>query len=158
MNWIGLAMDVVDLIPFVTGVGEATRVVKISTKAVDMVDDAHDTVKFVDNTVDVVKSVDNSASVATKGWRVGDDVRNLTKAGNTPSWSTVRQRTWKNEAFYNPSPYSATNLDRMKKGLAPIGPDGFSMELHHPLGRAGANFYYYVPLTRTDHRFIHYGG
>jgi len=57
MNWIGLAADVVDLIPFVTGVGEATRVVKISTKAVDMVDDAHDTYKAVDTAVDTTKKL-----------------------------------------------------------------------------------------------------
>ncbi len=157
MNWVGLAGDVVDLIPFVSGVGETARVVKTTSKIVDTADNIHDTVKAVDNTVDVVKAVDNSAYVAQKGWKVGDDVRNLTKAGNTPSWSTVRQRTWKNEAFYNPSMYSAADINRMKKGLAPIGPDGFSMELHHPFGRAGSNFFNYVPLSRTDHRFIHYG-
>jgi hypothetical protein len=29
-----------------------------------------------------------------KGWKVGDLIDNLTKAGNEPSWSTVKSRYW----------------------------------------------------------------
>ena len=104
----------------------------------------------------VATKLDDTVDVA-KGWRVGDDIRNLTSAGNKPSWSTVRQRFWKNEAHFHPELYP-DDLERMKKGLAPIGEDGFSMELHHPKGRDGENFYIFQPLTRTQHRFIHYGG
>ena len=43
-------------------------------------------------------------------------------------------------------------------GLASCGFDGFSMELHHPFGREGANSYIFEPLTQTDHRMYHYGG
>jgi hypothetical protein len=82
----------------------------------------------------------------------------LTKAGSAPSWSTVRQRFWKNEALNNPNSYSFNDLYRMKQGLAPIGADGFSMELHHPFGRKNGYFYVIEPLTRTEHRWIHYGG
>ena len=70
--------------------------------------------------------------------------------------TTVRQRYWKNEAFYNPSMYSNSNLGRMKKGLAPIV-DNAPMELHHTLGRKGANFFVFEPLTRAQHHFRHYG-
>ena len=38
-NWIGLAGDVVDLVPFVTGVGEVTRAVKLSTKVLGKTDE-----------------------------------------------------------------------------------------------------------------------
>lgn len=145
--WIGLAVDVACLvIPGVTGGG---ALVKASTK----VDDAADVVKAVnkiDNSLDAVNTT-------KKGWKVGDDIASLTKAGNKPSWSTVRQRYWKNQTHSNPLKYSNENLSRMKKGLAPIGKDGFSMELHHPYGRKGKNFYKFTPLTRTQHRYIHYG-
>jgi len=73
------------------------------------------------------------------GWRVGDPIDNLTRAGNNPAWSTVRQRFWKNEAFYNPEGYPG-NLGRMRQGLAPqqyneITMKMESMELHHLGGR-----------------------
>ena len=35
MAWVGLAGDAVDLIPFVTGVGEVTRAVNIGSEFVD---------------------------------------------------------------------------------------------------------------------------
>ncbi len=46
----------------------------------------------------------------------------------------------------------------MRLGLAPIGNDGFSIELHHPLGRKGGNFYVFEQVTKTLHFNIHYGG
>lgn len=46
--WIGLAGDAIDLIPFVTGVGETARVV---STAIDIADAVHD----VDNGVEVVE-------------------------------------------------------------------------------------------------------
>ena len=134
--WVGLAGDVADvLIPFVGGIGETTRAIKVASK----------TTGFIDTATDV-----------KKGWKVGDDITNLTKAGNVPSWSTVRQRFWKNEAHFHPERYKQ-DLARMKKGRAPIGADGYSMELHHPFGRAGENFFNFEPVTQTQHRWIHYG-
>ena len=70
------------------------------------------------------------------GWRVGQPIDNLTAAGNTPSWNTVKQRYWKNEAFNNPGAYSTNNLARMQQGLAPLHPTyNVPMELHHVGGR-----------------------
>ena len=49
--WVGLAGDVVDLIPFVSGVGEATDLIRVSTKAgdfVDAIDDVHDTARALE--------------------------------------------------------------------------------------------------------------
>jgi len=150
--WVGLAMDALDLIPIVSGLGEAARAIKTVDRIADTADDIHDASKAAGNAIEA------STTVAKKGWNVGDDITNLTKAGNEPSWSTVRQRYWKNEAHYNPGKYGPDNLDRMKKGLAPIGTDNFSMELHHPNGRNGDFFYQFIPVTRTEHMIIHYGG
>ena len=72
-----------------------------------------------------------------KGWKVGDPIDNLTKAGNEPSWSTVKSRYWKNEAFYNSDLYSARNMEFMKKGKAPHYDEIIDVpkELHHINGR-----------------------
>lgn len=37
--WAGLVGDAIDLVPFVTGVGELTKVAKVTVKAVDKSDD-----------------------------------------------------------------------------------------------------------------------
>ena len=46
-SWIGLTGDILDLIPFVTGLGEAIRGVKIFDKATDLADSTYDTIKIV---------------------------------------------------------------------------------------------------------------
>ena len=50
MNWIGLAGDVIDLVPFVTGVGEVTRAINTG---LDIADDIHDTKKTLDRSKDI---------------------------------------------------------------------------------------------------------
>ncbi|MAX37677.1 MAG: hypothetical protein CME33_14055 [Gimesia sp.] len=62
-----------------------------------------------------------------------------------------RRDFWKTEAKSNPERYSdsSKNLERMTLGKAPIGNDGFPMELHHPRGDPNAIL---IPMTRTDHR------
>ena len=57
--WAGLAGDVVDLIPFVTGVGEATRV----TTTLEVIDGANDASRSIDNASDII---DNAGDVARK--------------------------------------------------------------------------------------------
>jgi RHS repeat-associated protein len=59
--WAGLVGDVVDLIPFVTGVGEITRAVKIASEVVDQ----------TDNVVDVAKGLHKFAGAS-------DDIRAAT--------------------------------------------------------------------------------
>ena len=54
--WAGLAGDVVDLVPFVTGVGETVKVSKTANRIVDAVDTVHDTAKTADNVADGVKA------------------------------------------------------------------------------------------------------
>ena len=58
--WVGLAADAVDLIPFVTGVGEVTRAVNTTRKAVNTIvetaDSLNDLRKATDNTLDAIKA------------------------------------------------------------------------------------------------------
>ena len=72
-----------------------------------------------------------------KGWKVGNPIDNLTRAGNEPSWNTVKSRYWKNEAYYNAELYSQRNLKFMKKGKAPHYSESIDVpkELHHIEGR-----------------------
>lgn len=126
--------------PFVGGIGETTRALKAASQAAKAVDEVTDTL-----------------STVKKGWKVGDDITNLTRAGNVPSWSTLRSCYWKNKAHYFKDEYSVQNINRMKKGLAPRFDDGeglYSMELHHLLGRNGNNFYLFFEITPIGHSII----
>ncbi|MBT1585226.1 RHS repeat domain-containing protein [Curtobacterium flaccumfaciens] len=102
------------------------------------------------------------AAASARGWKLGDDVNALTKAGNKPAWSTIRGRTWKNEAA-NPElrGYARTpeNLARMKAGKAPQRfnfkkGDMESLELSHepvPQRDGGTEF---VPRWPEEHAAI----
>ena len=77
------------------------------------------------------------------------------------AWNNERRHYWKNMADnvvedYWYGPYQATpyNIDRMSKGLAPIGWDDLSVQLHHPNGILN-DFYNYEPVSATYHRLIH---
>jgi hypothetical protein len=99
-----------------------------------------------------------SGVAVENGWRVGESITNNTAKGNVPAWSTVRQRFWKNEAFYNESTYSVSNLLRLKKGLAPqrLNPNtGLmeSMELHHHiLPQRFGGLFDFIKLWPEEHR------
>ena len=109
--------------------------------------------------VEVVSSISHAnkaKDVAKVGWKVGDDISKLTRAGNVPSWSTVRQRYWKNEALTNFEKYSPENLMRMGHGRAPliahpVTKKIYPMELHHPNGRAGDNLFNFIEVTPWEH-------
>ncbi|MBN1647834.1 MAG: serine hydrolase [Spirochaetales bacterium] len=110
---------------------------------------------------DAVVVLCNSGTAATSktGWKVGDPITNLTSKGNTPAWTTVRQRFWKNEAFLNPKSYSAENLLRMQKGLAPqqFNPaTGLmeSMELHHIPPMRDGGLFEFIKVWPSEHAAI----
>ena len=71
------------------------------------------------------------------GWKVGDPIENLTRAGNSPAWSTVRGRYWKNAANDAlEGEYSGSNLARMQAGKPPLHDElGVPMELNHIIPR-----------------------
>jgi hypothetical protein len=92
---------------------------------------------------DPAVAASETVSNATRGWKVGEPINNLTSNGNLPSWSTVRQRYWKNRALdASPGDFTPGNLARMRRGLAPMDPlTGLSKELHHsPPQRNGGLF------------------
>ena len=78
-------------------------------------------------------------------------------------WNKERRRYWKETASntvegQNYGAYTATpeNIARMKRGAAPIGWDGYSVQLHHWAGIAN-DFYNYTPVSWTLHQLIHLG-
>ncbi len=95
-----------------------------------------------------------------RGWKAGESIRNLTARGDTPAWSTVRQRIWKNEARSASSEgYNASNLARMRRGLAPqrINPRTGSlesMELHHMPTRRQGGLFDVQKLWPDDHALV----
>jgi RHS repeat-associated protein len=65
------------------------------------------------------------------------------------SFRSERRSFWKNEAATNPGKYTPENVQRMQEGKAPIGDDGFPMELHHKGGLPEGPL---TPMSRTEHR------
>ncbi len=101
------------------------------------------------------------SGVANRGWKLGDDIYNLTTKGNQPSWTTVRTRFWKNESTMPSAAnkYGAENVERMAKGRAPqrynADKGGIeSMELSHepiPFRGGGKDF---IPRWPQDHAAV----
>ena len=93
--WAGLAGDVVDLIPFVSGVGEATDLLRAGVKGkkvVGTIDDVHDTAKAIDSATDATKAVGKAkdtvkaserASAVRKAWRL--EYENVASGGKVIS-------------------------------------------------------------------------
>ena len=76
-------------------------------------------------------------------------------------WARERRNYWRQtsktaEVGKNYGSYTATekNIARMASGKAPIGWDGYSVQLHHWKG-ISVDFYDYSPVSRTVHRIIH---
>jgi RHS repeat-associated protein len=91
------------------------------------------------------------SAAAGRGTRVTGDALKAAR----DEFKVVKPQFWRREAAQNAAEYSAENLDRMAAGKAPIGSDGFPMELHHstPLAEGGTNVFDNLePMTRTDHR------
>ena len=80
---------------------------------------------------------------------------------HTGRWNSEKRKHWKDEATtaipgkdYGAYVATESNINRMSRGLAPIGWDGYSVQLHHWEGIAN-NFYNYSPVSRTLHILIH---
>ena len=65
--WVGLAMDAVDLLPVVSGLGEATRAIKTTDRIVENVDNLHDTAKAAGNATEATRKADILAKNKAKG-------------------------------------------------------------------------------------------
>ena len=76
-------------------------------------------------------------------------------------WNNERRRFWREQARsaiedrdYGSYVATANNIARMRRGSAPIGWDGYSVQLHHWLGIAN-DFSSYSPVSKTLHQLIH---
>lgn len=91
LNWAGLVGDAVDLIPFVTGVGETIKGVKIVSKGIDLADATYDTVRiakavdFTDDALDAIRGLnrigDFTKSSMSAGRRIHRGYKNLDSLG-----------------------------------------------------------------------------
>ena len=139
--WAGLAGDTVDLIPFVTGVGEVTRTVKTVNKVADVTD----TVKIAkiakssDNIAYNTKAIKNARSSAVKmAWI--NEFDNVLNGGRGIS------RTWTN--------------DEIGELLARRKVTGY--QGHHMKSVKGYPYLAHDPtniqfLTRQEHLKAHFG-
>lgn len=59
--------------------------------------------------------------------------------GNQPSWSTIQKNYWKSKGYDS----------------APIGSDGYKIELNHPFGRYGSKINIFEEVTHTQHVQFH---
>ncbi len=89
--------------------------------------------------------------VTRSGWRVGSILTHTSMPIHSPSsiLTDEREAYWKVEAKQNFYKYNPIDIERMKTGRAPIGPDGHSMELHHIDRTQNGGL---TPMSRTDHR------
>ena len=76
-------------------------------------------------------------------------------------WNKERRNYWKTQSkivekntYYGAYTATEKNIERMRKGLAPIGWDNKSVELHHWKGILN-DFYDYSPVSRALHQLIH---
>ncbi len=73
-------------------------------------------------------------------------------------WNTTRKNYWKQQSKnpLNTGKYKLTpeNIKRMELGKAPIGNDGYSVNLHHVFGKK-VDQYNFIELTRTEHILFH---
>jgi hypothetical protein len=126
LTYFQRGMGLLAAVPFVGGMVKSTGRVAKTTRAVDKVADAigHNPVRVT-----------------------GSALEGMRKA-----FAKAKPQAWMDEAAGNASKYTSAQLERMKKGLAPLGDDGFSMEIHHiiPLAEGGSNaFSNFQFLTRT---------
>ena len=95
---------------------------------------------------------------------VGDGVLVHNSCNHGKEWKAEKRRFWKKtgneaklDADYGSYIADEKNIERMMKGLAPKGKDGYSVHLHHWKGIAN-DFYDYSPISRTLHIILHSKG
>ena len=86
--WAGLVGDAIDLIPFVSGVGEVTRAVKTMDKVTDTVHIAK-AVDFTDEAADIVKTLDRSSGFTKSTASAGRKIH----AGYKTGYSEIKGMT-----------------------------------------------------------------
>jgi len=136
-NVLNLGLDIVGLLPIVPALGAIRR-------AANATDAVHD----IENASDGVRALDagKSAAAADAGKSANNASNAAEGTGSAAAKSTANQEFWTHSTEFNGNKVyqrndlidanlvdgrGRTNFDRMQKGLAPIGQDGKSMNLHH---------------------------
>jgi len=76
--WAGLLGDTVDIIPFVTGIGEGIRIAKTVDKTIDKIQIAK-AVDFTDKAADIVRSLDRSSGFTKSTASAGRQIHKATQ-------------------------------------------------------------------------------
>ena len=135
--WAGLAGDVIDLIPFVSGVGEATDLLRLATKAdkvVDAIDDAHDTAKAIDNTIDTYRALKKANKgnglevhhIVEKRFKKDleiDNTNDMLSIALTKSEHRKYTNAWRKEIGYGKRPHEASEIWEAAKQVYIDRPD-----------------------------------
>ena len=79
--WAGLIGDTIDLIPFVTGVGEVIRSIKTIDRATDTVQIAK-AIDFTEDAANIVKALDRSSGFTKSTARLGRKIHDGYKVGD----------------------------------------------------------------------------
>ena len=88
--WAGLVGDAVDLIPFVSGVGEVTRAVSKGRKVLKAADDLHDAGKAIDNATDVIDgTIDTYKALKKADSSIGKEVHHIVEKRFAPALKNI---------------------------------------------------------------------
>ena len=95
--WAGLIGDTIDLIPFVTGVGEVIRSIKTIDRATDTVQIAK-AIDFTEDAANIVKALDRSSGFTKSTARLGRKIHDGYKVNCTPFvrqvWYNTCTKEW----------------------------------------------------------------
>jgi len=119
--WAGLGGDALDLIPFVSGLGEGIKGMKVVAKGVDLADDALDTIKFAkavdftDDALDTIKSLDRvgdfTKSTRIKGIKIHTGYKTFDKAAKEfKDVPGIRPDFFNGSTVFELKPYNRNSL------------------------------------------------
>ena len=87
MSRVGLAGDIIDLVPFVTGVGEATKAIGATITITNKIDNTCDTIKivrareFTEEALDTINSLDKAGDMTKSTAAAGRKIHKGYKTG-----------------------------------------------------------------------------
>jgi hypothetical protein len=137
-DWVNAGISAPGIIP---GLGDAAKAGRVGKKVVQ---------ELVDGGSGQAAKQEAKNTLQKQRKRQVSDSRN--------EFKKVREEYWKREARENPDKYSPENLELMKMGRAPIGPDGKPMTINHkkPLSEGGTNCLENLePMPFTTHMEMH---
>lgn len=113
--WAGMIGDVVDLIPFVSGVGEVTKALGAAKKAGELLDDVHDAKKAIENMAEL-------AEAGQDGYKTFKTAKKNMEAASDIEWHhLVEQSQAGRSGFAKTSINNSSNLV------------GIGSDLHHKI-------------------------